>query len=101
MATASLTVRIERTGEETYLSQVVKLVRQAQESKSSTQDLANRAAALLFYVAVAVGAVTFAVWALLGNVQFALTRSSNRACDSLPPRPWLSNTACRCTFHLQ
>ena len=74
-ADGSLTVRIERTGEENYLSQVVKLVRQAQESKSRTQDLANRAAALLFYVAVAVGAVTFVVWALLGNVQFALTRT--------------------------
>ncbi len=71
----ALRVRIERTGEATYLSQVVRLVRQAQESKSHTQDLANRAAALLFYVALTVGAVTFAVWALLGNTQFALTRS--------------------------
>jgi Cu2+-exporting ATPase len=71
----ALTVRVERTGEETYLSQVVRLVEQAQESKSRTQDLANRAAALLFYVAVAVGAVTFAVWATLGNFQFALTRT--------------------------
>ena len=71
----ALRLRIERTGEATYLSQVVRLVRQAQESKSRTQDLANRAAALLFYVAIVVGAVTFAVWALLGNTQFALTRS--------------------------
>ncbi len=71
----SLRTRVERTGEATYLSQVVRLVRQAQESKSHTQDLANRAAALLFYVAIVVGAVTFAVWALLGNAQFALTRS--------------------------
>jgi Cu2+-exporting ATPase len=71
----ALTVRIERKGEETYLSQVVRLVRQSQESKSRTQDLANRAAALLFYVAVVVGALTFAVWALIGNVQFALTRT--------------------------
>ncbi len=70
-----LHTRIERTGEETYLSQVVKLVQQAQQSKSRTQDLANRAAALLFYVAVAVGVVTFVVWALIGNPQFALTRS--------------------------
>jgi len=70
-----LLTRIERTGEETYLSQVVKLVRQAQQSKSRTQDLANRAAALLFYVAVAVGAVTFFVWALIASPQFALTRS--------------------------
>src|SRR5665647_2268364 len=46
-----LRTKIERTGEETYLSQVIKLVKQAQESKSRTQDLANRAAALLFYVA--------------------------------------------------
>lgn len=71
----ALRVRIERTGEETYLSQVVKLVREAQGSKSRTQDLANRAAALLFYVAVVVGLVTFAVWAALGNTQFALTRA--------------------------
>jgi len=71
----SLKARIEKTGEETYLSQVVKLVRQAQQSRSKTQDLANRAAALLFYVAVIVGAVTYAVWALLGTPQFALTRS--------------------------
>jgi len=42
---------IERTGEETYLSQVIKTGQTAQESKSRTQDLANRAAALLFYVA--------------------------------------------------
>ncbi len=70
-----LQARIEKTGEETYLAQVVKLVRQAQESRSRTQDLANRAAALLFYVAVGVGAVTYAVWALLGNLEFALTRA--------------------------
>lgn len=70
-----LRTRIERTGEETYLSQVINMVRQAQESKSRTQDLANRAAALLFYIAVAVGAITFAVWFSLGNAQFALTRT--------------------------
>jgi Cu2+-exporting ATPase len=71
----ALRTKIERTGEETYLAQVIKLVRQAQESRSRTQDLANRAAALLFYVAVAVGAITYAVWAVVGNAQFALTRT--------------------------
>lgn len=71
----ALKAKIERTGEETYLAQVIKLVRQAQESRSRTQDLANRAAALLFYVAVAVAAATYGVWAALGNAQFALTRS--------------------------
>ncbi|MGE5188339.1 MAG: heavy metal translocating P-type ATPase, partial [Betaproteobacteria bacterium] len=71
----ALKIQIEKTGEQTYLSQVVKLVKQAQESKSKTQDLANRAAALLFYVAIILGAATFGVWAALGNVQFAITRS--------------------------
>jgi Cu2+-exporting ATPase len=71
----ALHARIERTGEATYLAQVIKLVRQAQESKSRTQDLANRAAALLFYVAVTVGVVTYVVWSLVGNAQFALTRT--------------------------
>ncbi len=70
-----LKARIERTGEETYLAQVIKLVRQAQESKSKTQDLANRASALLFYVALAVGIVTYIAWFFLGNPDFALERS--------------------------
>jgi Cu2+-exporting ATPase len=71
----ALSARIERTGESTYLSQVIRLVKQAQESRSRTQDLANRAAALLFYVAVAVAAVTYGVWTALGTIQFAITRS--------------------------
>ncbi|MCP8323048.1 MAG: cadmium-translocating P-type ATPase [Candidatus Methylarchaceae archaeon HK02M2] len=70
-----LKVRIERTGEETYLSQVIKLVRQAQESRSRTQDLANRASALLFYIAVGVGIITYLVWFVLLNPDFALLRS--------------------------
>ncbi|MDH5686585.1 MAG: copper-translocating P-type ATPase [Candidatus Bathyarchaeota archaeon] len=70
-----LKVRIERTGEETYLAQVLKLVRQAQESKSRTQDLANRASALLFYIALAVGVVTYLAWFILGTPELALERS--------------------------
>ncbi|MGB9756742.1 MAG: heavy metal translocating P-type ATPase, partial [Candidatus Bathyarchaeales archaeon] len=70
-----LKVKIERTGEETYLSQVIKLVRQAQESKSRTQDLANRAAALLFYVALGVAIITYTVWSLLGFSDIALERT--------------------------
>ncbi|MGB6866957.1 MAG: heavy metal translocating P-type ATPase [Candidatus Aminicenantaceae bacterium] len=70
-----LKVIIEKTGEETYLSQVIKLVQQAQESKSKTQDLANRAAAILFYVALGVGIITYVVWFLLGKPEFALERA--------------------------
>jgi Cu2+-exporting ATPase len=71
----AIRTKIERTGEETYLAQVIKLVKQAQESRSRTQDLANRAAALLFYVAVFAGAITYVIWALTGDAQFALTRT--------------------------
>ncbi len=70
-----LKVKIERTGEETYLAQVINLVRQAQESKSRTQDLANRASALLFYVALGVGIITYLAWFLFGSSDFALERS--------------------------
>jgi Cu2+-exporting ATPase len=70
-----LRVRIEKTGEETYLAQVIKLVRQAQESKSRTQDLANRAAALLFYAALGAGIITFVAWSLVATTDVALTRT--------------------------
>ncbi|MCW4005446.1 MAG: copper-translocating P-type ATPase [Candidatus Bathyarchaeota archaeon] len=71
----SLKARIEKTGKETYLAQVVDLVKTAQQSRSKTQDLANRAAAFLFYVAVTVAVLTYIAWAILGNTQFALTRT--------------------------
>jgi Cu2+-exporting ATPase len=70
-----LKVRIEKTGEATYLAQVIKLVKQAQESKSRTQDLANRAAGLLFYAALGVGIVTFVVWSLVASTDVALERT--------------------------
>jgi len=71
----ALNVMITRTGEETYVAQVIRLVGQAQESKSRTQDLANRAAALLFYVALVAGLTTYIVWFGLGQADFALERA--------------------------
>ncbi len=70
-----LKIRIEKTGEETYLSQVITLVKQAQASKSRTQDLANRAAALLFYAALSSGIITYIAWFLLGQVDIGLERA--------------------------
>lgn len=70
-----LKIRIEKTGEETYLSQVISLVKQAQASKSRTQDLANRASALLFYAALTVGITTYLAWYFLGNIDIALERA--------------------------
>ncbi|NYT12717.1 MAG: heavy metal translocating P-type ATPase, partial [Methanomassiliicoccales archaeon] len=55
--------------------QVIDLVEKAQESRSRTQDLANRAAAMLFYIALSVGVVTYLVWFTLGQSDFALERS--------------------------
>ncbi|MDI6849163.1 MAG: copper-translocating P-type ATPase [Candidatus Saccharicenans sp.] len=71
----SLQVAIEKTGHETYLAQVVNLVRQAQASRSRTQDLANRSAALLFYVALSAGIISFVAWNILKNADFALERA--------------------------
>ncbi|AQU80703.1 MULTISPECIES: heavy metal translocating P-type ATPase [Planococcus] len=71
----SLTIEVEKTGEESYLSQVIKMVKEAQESKSRTQDLTNRAAKWLFYLAIGAGLVTFTVWLLLGySVDIAVER---------------------------
>jgi len=71
----ALRVRITKAGEESYLSQVVALVREAQQSRSHTQDLANRAAGWLFYAALAVGSGTFAVWSVLLTPADAVLRS--------------------------
>lgn len=70
-----LKVRIEKTGEDTYLSQVIDMVKKAQESKSRTQSLADKAAAFLFYVAVMAGIVTFIVWFFVKTPHFALSRT--------------------------
>jgi Cu2+-exporting ATPase len=68
---------VNRTGEETYLNQVITLVRQAQESKSRAQDLANRAALYLVIIALSVGVITFAGWLILGEDSgFAIERAA-------------------------
>ena len=66
----SLTVEVDRTGEDSFLSQVITLVRQAQESKSRTQDLANRAAFWLTIVALGAGALTFFAWTFFTTEDF-------------------------------
>jgi P-type Cu2+ transporter len=71
----SVKVKVTKTGKETYLSQVIELVRQAQESKSHAQDLADRAAFVLTVIALAVGAVTFIAWVFFGqSLSFAVER---------------------------
>jgi Cu2+-exporting ATPase len=72
----ALVVTVRRTGADSFLAQVVELVRQAQESKSATQDLADRAAMWLTVVALGGGAVTFGAWMSLGKpLAFAMERA--------------------------
>ncbi len=71
----SVTMRVDRVGDDTFLAQVVAMVRKAQSSKSATQDLANRVALYLTIVALSVGALTFLVWWLLRReLPFAIER---------------------------
>ncbi len=71
----SLVIEVRKTGEDTYLSQVIRLVREAQASRSRTQDLANRAAQWLTYIAIGAGSLTLVVWLALGaEFEFALER---------------------------
>ena len=71
----AITVAVKRTGAETYLSQVVELVRRAQETRSRTQDLADRAALWLTLVAIGGGTVTLVAWLAVGReFSFALER---------------------------
>jgi P-type Cu2+ transporter len=72
----SLRVRVSAVGEQTALSGIMRLVAAAQASSSRTQALADRAAAILFYVAVASGAITFTWWSLLGDKEHALIRTA-------------------------
>ncbi len=75
-AGGSLRVRVGAVGDDTALSGIMRLVAQAQASRSRAQVLADRAAALLFYVAVGAGLVTLVAWVLLGEPEDALVRAA-------------------------
>ena len=75
-AGGSLRVRVTAVGEATALSGIMRLVEAAQASASRAQALADRAAALLFYVALAAGILTLIVWWLIGDPESALVRTA-------------------------
>ncbi len=68
----TIRIKISAAGEDTALAGIVRLVREAQTSHSRAQALADRFAALLFYVAIASAALTFIVWALLDDMDRAI-----------------------------
>jgi len=72
----SIDVEVRKTGKDTYLNQVIELVRSAQSSRSKTQDLANRAALVLTIIALSVGILTLTAWTYFGSpFVFALERA--------------------------
>ena len=72
----ALTVEVARTGDDTTLSQVQRLVEEAQESRSQFQNLADRAAFWLTLVAIGAGSLTLVTWLLIGYAfDFAIVRT--------------------------
>jgi len=67
----SLTIEIKSTGKNSFLAQVIDLVKQAQESKSKTQNLADTAALWLTLIALGSGALTLVTWLVFMNHEFA------------------------------
>ncbi len=72
---SSARVRVDAVGDDTALAGIQRLVEQSQQSRSRAQAVADRAAALLFYVAIGAGAVTFVVWSALGEADDAIART--------------------------
>ncbi|WP_313370422.1 copper-translocating P-type ATPase [Sedimentibacter sp.] len=80
-----LKFKVSRVGDQTFLSQVIKLVREAQASKSKTQTLADIAAKWLFYIAVTAGTITFVAWMIIsGDLSFAIERAVTVVIISCP-----------------
>lgn len=72
---ASFTMEVQKTGDQTYLSQVIEMVRKAQGSRSRSQDIANRAAFWLTIIAITIGTGTLVFWLVFGKAfDFALER---------------------------
>jgi Cu2+-exporting ATPase len=72
---SAIRVRVDAVGDDTALAGIQRLVAEAQTSRSRAQALADRFAALLFYVAAVAGLATFLVWWALGNVDDAVVRT--------------------------
>jgi Cu2+-exporting ATPase len=67
----SLTIEVKQVGNDTFLSKVIDLVNKAQESKSKTQNLANKAALILTIIAIFAGVITFFIWEFFTTQNFA------------------------------
>ena len=81
----SLKIRVTHKGEDSYLNKVVKMVEEAQRTKSQTQTLADRAAGWLTLISLTVGLLTLVVWLVSGKeVSFAVERMVTVMVTSCP-----------------
>jgi Cu2+-exporting ATPase len=69
----SITMEVQKTGEESYIAQMTSLVRQAQQSKSRSQTVADRAALWLTIIAISAGALTIILWLTLSSQGLAFS----------------------------
>jgi len=93
----SLGVRATAVGQQTAFSGIMRLVAAAQASGSRSQALADRAAAVLFYVAIAAGVTTFAYWWLTGDKESALIRAATVLIIACP-RSRIGDSARNCNL---
>ena len=89
----SLRVRVGALGDDSALAGIMRLVAAAQASSSRAQALADRAAGILFYVAVGAGIVALVFWWALGDPEGALVRTATVLVSRLPPRPRVGDPA--------
>jgi Cu2+-exporting ATPase len=72
---SSIKIKIEKAGDDSYLSQVINMVKESQAAKSKTQGFADKAAFWLTIIAITAGVTTFAVWyGIRGDLAFAIER---------------------------
>lgn len=71
----SLTVKVTKIGEDTALAGIMRLVQEAQASKSHGQVLADKAAFALTIVALSAGLITFITWLFFADISFAVQRA--------------------------
>ena len=75
IAGSSVQVEVSAVGNDTALAGIGRMIERAQESRGRAQELADRFAAVLFYVAVGAGGLTFLIWLALGEIDQAITRT--------------------------
>ena len=72
---SAIRVQVDAVGDETALAGIQRLVAEAQSSSSRAQALADRAAAVLFYVAAGAGVLTYIAWTIFGEPRSAVERT--------------------------